>query len=140
MSVLLVVFVFVKVYNCNIPHRIEEKVPSTIYVWTSFNLVGSFLSREGHLGSKQIISTQLGVGFYKWYQSQSSTSVGEFAWPKMGVHLFDPTILWDTIRMLCLHQRMIVISYITYGKKFLNLYIYILLLTLYTYFKVMKAT
>ena len=111
--VLLVVFVFVKVYNCNIPHLIEEKVSSAIYVGTSFNLVDSFLSRKGRLGSKQIISTQLGVGCYKWYQSQSSTSVGEFAWPKMGVHLFDPTILWDTIRTLCLHERVIVISYIT---------------------------
>ena len=37
-----------------------------------------------HLGSKRTIFTRLGAGRYKWYQSQSSTSVWGFVWLRKG--------------------------------------------------------
>ena len=51
------------------------------------------------LGPKRTISTRLGVGRYKWYQSRSLTPVWGFVW----LCLFDPAIPWDTTRTLCLH-------------------------------------
>ena len=38
----------------------------------------------------------MGVGRYKWYQSQSPT-------PMWGSVPFGPSIPWDTTRTLCLH-------------------------------------
>ena len=34
------------------------------------------------MGPKWTISTWLGVGYYKWYQSRSPTSVWGFVWPR----------------------------------------------------------
>ena len=34
------------------------------------------------MGPKRIISIQFGAGRYKWYQSQSPTSVWGFVWPR----------------------------------------------------------
>ena len=36
------------------------------------------------LGPKQTISTQLGAGHYKWFQSRSPTPVWGFVWPHKG--------------------------------------------------------
>ena len=52
-----------------------------------------------------------------------------FVWPRKGVCFFDPTISWDTMRILCLHGRVFVTSYIGSGGKFLALYKYGLLVT-----------
>ena len=37
-----------------------------------------------HLSSKRIIFIRLEKGYYKWYQSRSSTSVWGFVWPCEG--------------------------------------------------------
>ena len=49
--------------------------------------------------------------------------------PIKDVCLFDPTISWDTTRTLYFDERVFVISHIGQGRKFLALYMYILLLT-----------
>ena len=56
------------------------------------------------LGSKGTISTRLGTGRCKWYQSQFPTLVWGFVWPLRGVCLFGSIISWDTTRTLCLHR------------------------------------
>ena len=54
-----------------------------------------------------------------------------FVLPRKGVCLFDPTISWDTTRLLCLHGGgVFVTSHIGYGENFLVLYKYGLLITL----------
>ena len=61
-------------------------------------------------GSLQMVSKSildLGVGF---------------VWPHKGVCLFDPIIPWDTMRTLCLHGDVFVMSHIGYGRMFLALY------------------
>ena len=60
---------------CDIPHRIREKVPDAIEVGTSRNLVTRFKVMRAPLGPKRTISTWLGAGRYKWYQSRSPNSM-----------------------------------------------------------------
>ena len=89
------------------------------------------------LGLKRTISTRLGVGHYKWYQSRPPTLVWGFVWP--GVCLFDLTIPWNTMRTLCLHGDVFVMSHIGYGRMFLALYMQRLLLTKQTRFKAVRT-
>ena len=92
------------------------------------------------LGLKRTISTWLGAGRYKWYQSRFPTPVWGFVWPIRGVCLFDPTIPWDTTRTLCLHGGKVFVMYhIGQGRKFLTLYMQRLLLTKQRRFKAVRA-
>ena len=47
-----------------------------------------------------------------------------------GICLFGPAIPWDTTKTFCLHGGVFVISHIEWGRKFLILYNYELLLTM----------
>ena len=55
------------------------------------------------------------------------------------VCLFDPAIPWDTIRTLCLHEGVFVMSHIGQGRMFLALYMQRLLLTKQTRFKALRT-
>ena len=86
------------------------------------------------LDLEQTISTRFGGVHYKLYQSRFSTPMWGFAWPYRGYlsvwpHNEDVVSTWGVF----------VMSNIGYGRKFLVLYMYRLLLTLYTCFKAMRA-
>ena len=69
-----------------------------------------------HLGSKRTIFIRLEVSRYKWHQSRSLISMWGFIWPRKSVCL--AAISWDTMRMLCLHRGVFVISHIGWREIF----------------------
>ena len=67
---------------CDVPHQIWENVPSAIYVEAPLNQVDAFKAVRAPLGPKRTISTWMGAGGYKWYQSRSPTPLWGFVWPR----------------------------------------------------------
>ena len=99
-----------------------------------------FKAVRAPLDLKRTISTWLGVGRYKWYQSQSRPRCEGLFGPMIGVYQFGLVIPWDSTKRLCLHGRgFFVMSHVGQGIKFLALYKYELFLILQTCFKTMKA-
>ena len=72
------------------------------------------------------------MGCYKSYKSRSLTLVWGCIGLVRGIHLFGSIILWDTMRMLCLHGKRRGVCDISHqigekviGVKYIYIYIYI---------------
>ena len=116
----------------DIPYRIEERVLKVIYLWILLNLVNMFKSHEAlwaqnkqylH-GWEQVVI----IGIRVNPRPQCGILFGLVK----GVYLFSLTILWYTTRMLCLHigGRWLWHPTTDKGKKFLELYMYRVILIL----------
>ena len=83
-----------KKIECHIPQWIRKKVSIIIYVWTPFNLVDAFKSREGFLGPKWKISIWLDRVVIQMVSKSFLNPNVRFFWALRGVCMFDlaPTI------------------------------------------------